>query len=44
MNTTAITLTLAGTVSTPDELTADRVTKSLLGYGVIAGPCTWPSR
>jgi hypothetical membrane protein len=30
--------TRAGTVSTPDELTADRVTKSLLGYGVIAGP------
>jgi len=30
--------TRAGTVSTPAELTADRVTKSLLGYGVIAGP------
>ncbi|GAB2598341.1 DUF998 domain-containing protein [Pseudactinotalea suaedae] len=30
--------TRAGTVSTPQELTADRVTKSLLGYGVIAGP------
>jgi hypothetical membrane protein len=30
--------TRAGTVSAPDELTADRVTKSLLGYGVIAGP------
>lgn len=30
--------TRAGTASTPDELTADRVTKSLLGYGVIAGP------
>lgn len=30
--------TRAGTVSTPEELTADRVTKSLLGYGVIAGP------
>ncbi|MBW0094023.1 DUF998 domain-containing protein [Pseudonocardia sp. KRD-184] len=30
--------TRAGTTSAPDELTADRVTKSLLGYGVIAGP------
>jgi hypothetical membrane protein len=30
--------TRAGTVSTPEELTADRITKSLLGYGVIAGP------
>lgn len=30
--------TRAGTVSTAEELTADRVTKSLLGYGVIAGP------
>ena len=30
--------TRAGTTSTPDELTADRVTKSLLGYGVVAGP------
>lgn len=30
--------TRAGTVATPEELTADRVTKSLLGYGVIAGP------
>jgi hypothetical membrane protein len=30
--------TRAGTVSSPEELTADRVTKSLLGYGVIAGP------
>ena len=30
--------TRAGTVSAPEELTADRVTKSLLGYGVIAGP------
>ncbi|MCO1655576.1 DUF998 domain-containing protein [Pseudonocardia humida] len=30
--------TRAGTTSSPEELTADRVTKSLLGYGVIAGP------
>lgn len=30
--------TRAGTVSTREELTTDRVTKSLLGYGVIAGP------
>lgn len=30
--------TRAGTVSTPAELTADRITQSLLGYGVIAGP------
>lgn len=30
--------TRAGTVSTTEQLTADRVTKSLLGYGVIAGP------
>jgi hypothetical membrane protein len=30
--------TRAGTRSTAAELTADRVTKSLLGYGVIAGP------
>lgn len=30
--------TRAGTVSTREALTADRVTKSLLGYGVIAGP------
>ena len=30
--------TRAGTVSTPAELTGDRITKSLLGYGVIAGP------
>ncbi|WP_353649134.1 DUF998 domain-containing protein [Nakamurella sp. A5-74] len=30
--------TRAGTVSTAAALTADRVTKSLLGYGVIAGP------
>lgn len=30
--------TRAGTVSSPEELTADRITKSLLGYGVIAGP------
>lgn len=30
--------TRAGTVDTPEQLTADRVTKSLLGYGVIAGP------
>ncbi|PRX96632.1 DUF998 domain-containing protein [Allonocardiopsis opalescens] len=41
MNTSAITGTIptrAGTVSAPGELTADRVTKSLLGYGVLAGP------
>lgn len=36
MNTTIPTR--AGTASTAEELTADRVTKSLLGYGVIAGP------
>ncbi|GAA3223024.1 hypothetical protein GCM10017691_09670 [Pseudonocardia petroleophila] len=30
--------TRAGTTSPPERLTADRVTKSLLGYGVIAGP------
>lgn len=30
--------TRAGTVSSADQLTADRITKSLLGYGVIAGP------
>ncbi|QFU89376.1 DUF998 domain-containing protein [Amycolatopsis sp. YIM 10] len=30
--------TRAGTASGPAELTADRITKSLLGYGVIAGP------
>ncbi|GAB2777448.1 DUF998 domain-containing protein [Amycolatopsis magusensis] len=30
--------TRAGTTSTAAELTADRVTKSLLGYGVLAGP------
>lgn len=30
--------TRAGTVSPPSELTADRITRSLLGYGVIAGP------
>ncbi|MBN6042245.1 DUF998 domain-containing protein [Amycolatopsis sp. 195334CR] len=30
--------TRAGTASAPAELTADRITKSLLGYGVIAGP------
>ncbi|MDN5859884.1 MAG: DUF998 domain-containing protein [Pseudonocardia sp.] len=40
--TTAATATLiptrAGTASTPEQLTADRVTKSMLGYGVIAGP------
>lgn len=30
--------TRAGTVRTREALTADRVTKSLLGYGVIAGP------
>ena len=30
--------TRAGTTSRPEELTADRVTKSLLGYGIIAGP------
>lgn len=30
--------TRAGTISTAAELSADRVTKSLLGYGVIAGP------
>ncbi|WP_232665836.1 DUF998 domain-containing protein [Pseudonocardia sp. TRM90224] len=38
--TTATTTipTRAGTVSPPEQLTADRVTKSLLGYGVIAGP------
>lgn len=36
--TTQTIPTRAGTVSAPSELTADRVTKSLLGYGVIAGP------
>lgn len=36
--TTPTIPTRAGTVSAPEELTADRVTKSLLGYGVIAGP------
>jgi hypothetical membrane protein len=30
--------TRAGTASSREELTADRITKSLLGYGVIAGP------
>ena len=30
--------TRAGTTSSPTELTADRITKSMLGYGVIAGP------
>jgi hypothetical membrane protein len=35
---TATIPTRAGTISSPAELTADRVTKSLLGYGVIAGP------
>jgi hypothetical membrane protein len=35
---TATIPTRAGTVSSREELTADRVTKSLLGYGVIAGP------
>lgn len=30
--------TRAGTTSSPEELTADRITKSLLGYGVVAGP------
>ncbi|AXB42344.1 DUF998 domain-containing protein [Amycolatopsis albispora] len=30
--------TRAGTASAPAELTADRITKSLLGYGVLAGP------
>ncbi|MFI6025333.1 DUF998 domain-containing protein [Amycolatopsis magusensis] len=35
--TTSLT-TRAGTTSTAAELTADRVTKSLLGYGVLAGP------
>jgi hypothetical membrane protein len=35
---TATIPTRAGTASSPAELTADRVTKSLLGYGVIAGP------
>jgi hypothetical membrane protein len=28
----------ARTTSSPEQLTADRITKSLLGYGVIAGP------
>lgn len=35
---TATIPTRAGTASSREELTADRVTKSLLGYGVIAGP------
>lgn len=38
MSTATVPPTRAGTVSTPEQLTADRVTKSLLGYGVIAGP------
>jgi hypothetical protein len=37
-HTAATIPTRAGTASTPAELTADRITKSLLGYGVIAGP------
>jgi hypothetical membrane protein len=35
---TATIPTRAGSASSPEELTADRITKSLLGYGVIAGP------
>lgn len=39
MSTSTATIpTRADTVSAPAELTADRITKSLLGYGVIAGP------
>jgi hypothetical membrane protein len=39
MSTSTATIpTRAGTTSSREELTADRVTKSLLGYGVIAGP------
>ena len=41
MNASTATIrTRTGTVSSPEELTADRITKSLLGYGVIAGPST----
>lgn len=41
MGTATRTVTIptrAGAASAPQELTADRITKSLLGYGVIAGP------